>query len=124
MNSPHGHQFDQSVKFLLVFCSTQYPRQFDMPHDRVGKNNFLTPGYPGAPSPPPPLALEREHSCRVLDSRPRGRGFEPRRRHCVVVLEQARHIYPSLVQPRKTRPCLTERFLMGRKDSNLTNKPT
>ena len=29
-------------------------------------------------------------------------------------------IYPSLVlvQPRKTRPCLTERLLMGRKESN------
>ena len=27
-------------------------------------------------------------SGRVLDSRPKGRGFEPRRRHCVVVLEQ------------------------------------
>ena len=25
---------------------------------------------------------------RVLDSRPKGRGFEPQRRHCVVVLEQ------------------------------------
>ena len=25
---------------------------------------------------------------RVLDSRPRGGGFEPHRRHCVVVLEQ------------------------------------
>ena len=25
---------------------------------------------------------------RVLDSRPMGRGFEPHRRHCVVVLEQ------------------------------------
>ena len=24
----------------------------------------------------------------VLDSRPKGRGFEPHRRHCVVVLEQ------------------------------------
>ena len=32
----------------------------------------------------------------------------------------ARHIYPSLVlvQPRKTRPCLTERLLMGRIVSN------
>ena len=30
----------------------------------------------------------------------------------------ARHIYPSLVlfQPGKTRPCLTERLLMGRKE--------
>ena len=27
-------------------------------------------------------------SGRVLDSRPRGRGFEPHRRHCVVFLEQ------------------------------------
>ena len=35
----------------------------------------------------------------------------------------ARHIYPSLVlvQHRKTRPCLTERLLMGRKESNQTN---
>ena len=32
--------------------------------------------------------------------------------------------YPSLVlvQPRKTRPCLNERLLMGRKESNQTNK--
>ena len=31
-----------------------------------------------------------------------------------------RHIYPSLVlvQPRKTRPCLPEILLMGRKESN------
>ena len=36
----------------------------------------------------------------------------------------ARHIYPSLVlvQPRKTRPYITERLLMGRKESNQTNK--
>ena len=27
-------------------------------------------------------------SGRVLDSRPKGHGFEPHRRHCVVVLEQ------------------------------------
>ena len=27
-------------------------------------------------------------SGRVLNSRPRGRGFEPHRRHCVVVLEK------------------------------------
>ena len=36
----------------------------------------------------------------------------------------ARHIYPSLVlvQPRKTRPCLTERLLMGCNKSNQTNQ--
>ena len=30
--------------------------------------------------------------------------------------------YLELVQPRKTRLCLTERLLMGRKESNQTNK--
>ena len=31
-------------------------------------------------------------SGRVLDSRPRGRGFEPHRRHCVVFLEHGTFI--------------------------------
>ena len=31
-------------------------------------------------------------SGRELDSRPRGRGFEPYRRHCAVVLEQDKFI--------------------------------
>ena len=37
----------------------------------------------------------------------------------------ARHINPSLVlvQPRKARPYITERLLMGRKESNQTNSP-
>ena len=54
-------------------------------------------------------------SGRVLDSRPRGRGFESHRRHCVVSL--SKNINPSLVlvQPRKTRPYITEKLLMGRK---------
>ena len=34
------------------------------------------------------LLLTRECSGRVLDSRLRGRGFEPHRCHCIVVLEQ------------------------------------
>ena len=61
-------------------------------------------------------------SGRVLDSRPKGRGFEPHRRHCVVSL--SKNINPSLVlvQPRKTRPFITERLLMERKESNQTNK--
>ena len=48
--------------------------------------------------------------------------FEPHRRHCVVCL--SKNINPSLVlvQPRKTRPFITERLLMGRKESNQTNK--
>ena len=61
-------------------------------------------------------------SGRALDSRPKGRGFEPHRRHCVVSL--SKNINPSLVlvQPRKTRPFITEILLMGRKESNQTNK--
>ena len=37
-----------------------------------------------------------------------------------------RHIYPSLVlvQHRKTRPFITEKLLIGRKESNQTNKQT
>ena len=58
---------------------------------------------------------------RVLDSRPRGHGFEPHRHHCVVSL--SKNINPSLVLvlPRKT-PFITGRLLMGRKESNQTNK--
>ena len=61
---------------------------------------------------------------RALDSRPKGRGFEPHRRHCVVSL--SKNINPSLVlvQPRKTRPFITERLLMERKESNQENKKT
>ena len=55
----------------------------------------------------------------MLDSRPRGHGFK---RHCVVSLSKS--INPSLVlvQPRKTCPYITERLLMGHKESNQTNK--
>ena len=71
-----------------------------------------------------PLLGAQWLSGRVLDSRPKGRGFEPHRRHCVVSL--SKNINPSLVlvQPRKTRPFITERLLMGRKESNQTNKFT
>ena len=63
-------------------------------------------------------------SGRVLYSRPKGRGFEPHRRHCGVSL--SKDINPSLVlvQPRKTRPFITERLLMGRKEPNQTSKQT
>ena len=59
---------------------------------------------------------------RVLDSRQKGSGFEPHLGHCVVSL--SKNINPSLVlvQPRKTRLCLTERLLMGHKESNLTKQ--
>ena len=59
-------------------------------------------------------------SGRPLNSKPKGRGFGPHWRHCVVSL--SKNISPSLVlvQPRKTRPFITERLLMGRKESNQT----
>ena len=61
-------------------------------------------------------------SGRVLDSRQRGSVFKTHRHHCVVSL--GKNINPSLVlvQPRKTRPFITERLLMGCKRSNQTNK--
>ena len=61
-------------------------------------------------------------SGRVRGLRLRGRGFEPHWRHCVVSL--SRNINPGLVlvHPRKTRPFITERLLMGHKESNQTNK--
>ena len=48
-------------------------------------------------------------------------GSEPQRRHCVVSLNK--NINPSLVlvQTRKTHPYITERLLMGHKESNKTN---
>ena len=74
--------------------------------------NIILPGGTGA----------QWLSGRVLESRPKGRGFEPHWRHCIMSL--SKNINPSLVlvQPRKTRPFITERLLMGRKESNQTNK--
>ena len=68
--------------------------------------------------------FSRERSGSVLGSRPRGRGFEPHRRHWVVSL--SKNINPSLVLvlPRKTCPFITERLLMGRKESNQTKSNT
>ena len=62
----------------------------------------------------------RERSGRVLDSRPWGRGLETHRRHCVVSPSQNINPRLVLVQPRKTRPYITERLLMGHKESNQT----
>ena len=59
----------------------------------------------------------------MLDSSLRGCGFKPQGRHCVVSL--SKNINPSLVldQPMKTRPFITERLLMGHKESNKLCKP-
>ena len=67
-----------------------------------------------------PYFVHRECSGSVVECLTSDRGFEPHRRHCVVSL--SKNINPSLVlvQPRKTRPFITERLLMGRKESNQT----
>ena len=61
-------------------------------------------------------------SGRVFDLRPRGPGFEPNRRHFVVSLSKNVNPRLVLVQPRKTRPFITERLLVGRQESNQTKK--
>ena len=55
-------------------------------------------------------------------TRDRVAACSPHRRTCVVSL--SKNIIPCsvLVQPRKARPFITERLLMGRKESNQTNK--
>ena len=84
MTSPQGHQFDHSVKTQLVFVLLIIPVNL-ICHMTMLKNNFWPQG---TPEPQAPLLVsERERSGRVLDSRLRGRGFEPHQRHCVVVPE-------------------------------------
>ena len=64
------------------------------------------------------------HPCNSgFDSRPRGRGFQPHQHQCVVPL--SKNINPSLVlvQPRKTCPFISERLLIGRKESNQMTCP-
>ena len=46
-------------------------------------------------------------SGRVLDSRPKGHGFEPHRHHCVVSLSKVHYLCLVLVQARKTKRLLT-----------------
>ena len=69
----------------------------------------------------------RERSGSVVECMTRNRGAAGSSLTCVTALcSWARHISPSLVlvQPRKTRPYVTERLLMGSKESNQTNKQT
>ena len=58
----------------------------------------------------------------VIDSRQRAAGSSLT--GITALCDWARHINPSLVlvQPRKTRPYVTERLLMGRKESNQTQQ--
>ena len=61
-------------------------------------------------------------SGRVLDLRPRGCRFDAHRHHCFESLSKNINSSLVLVQHRKTCPFITERLLMGRKESNQANK--
>ena len=74
-----------------------------------------------------PIILQWEHSGSVVECLTRGRGAvgtsSPGSLRCV--LEQD-NINPSLVlvQPKKTHPYITDRLLMGCKESNQTKQKT
>ena len=69
--------------------------------------------------------IMREHSSSVVECLTRDRGAAGSSLTGVTELwSLSKNIDPSLVlvQPRKTHPFITERLLMGRKESNQTNK--
>ena len=71
------------------------------------------------------FSLGRESSDSVVECLTRDREATASSLTGVTALcPSARHINSSLVlvQPRKTRPYITERLLMGRKESNQTNR--
>ena len=66
-----------------------YLRVVDIHMPSIGVSKSLdTDQYFGFPDLGPKHFGAQWFSGRVLDSRPRGRGFEPHRHHCIVVLEQ------------------------------------
>ena len=64
------------------------------------------------------------HKGRVHDSRPRGCGFVPHWRHCVVFLSKTHSssLHVSTGSTQEDRPDITENFKLGRKESNQTKK--
>ena len=61
-------------------------------------------------------------SGRVLDSRLRGRGFEPHQHHCFLSLSKTHLSQLSTGSTQEDLSLITERLLMGRKESNQTYK--
>ena len=71
------------------------------------------------------MSEDREHCGSVVECLTPDRGVKGSSLTGIITLcPWARHINPSLVlvQPRKTRPEITERLLMGLKESNQRNK--
>ena len=73
----------------------------------------------------PKRGFLRERSGSVVECLTRDKGAAGSSLTGATVLwSLSKNIYPSLVlvQPRKTRPCLTDILLMGRKESNQTKE--
>ena len=64
--------------------------------------------------------MSRERSASVVECLTRNRGAAGSSLTGITVLWSLSKTF--IVQPRKTHPCLTERLLMGCKESNQTNK--
>ena len=88
---------------------------------------FSTSAHMSSPTPSQFFFIFRERSGSVVECLTRDRRATGSSLTGIIVLcPWARHINPSLVQvqPRKTRPFITERLLMGLVESNQTNKLT
>ena len=120
MTSPQGQQFDHSVKFYLYSVILIIPVNL-ICHMAVLGKCFLSPWLPWSPKPHPSVRKGAQWWSAWLKTGGGGGGWASPA--SLRFGPWARHIYPSLVlvQPRKTRPCLTERFLMWHKESNQTN---
>ena len=82
---------------MIRKCHNHKPQTTPWHREEEPLNHHETPGRQIKQSNQ--LSLPHQDDCntrigaqwlsgRVLDSRPKGRGFEPHRRHCVVVLDQ------------------------------------
>ena len=76
--SPSVSQPQNAQNTLTQDVITKLFERLDMMDKKLGQLESIQSSLQGA----------QWLSGRVLDSRPKGRGFEPHRRHCVVVLEQ------------------------------------
>ena len=59
-------------------------------------------------------------TCRVLDSRSKGCGFEPHRMQCVVPLSKTRCYLLSIGSTQKDRPDMTQKLLTRTYETNIT----
>ena len=115
---PRGRGFEPQIRHCLVSLSKTYNPSLVLVQSKETRPYITEKLVMGG------ISKVQWLSGRVLDSRPRGRGFEPQSRHCVVSLSKTYNPSLVLVQSRETRPYITEKLVMGGKESNQTNKYT